>query len=71
MSASEAPLPDSYEQPRHLLDLSARFPVLAGLKGKLDLRNLLDSRFEIRQGSVVREGYRSGRVVTVGLSWEP
>lgn len=71
VSASEAPLPDSYEEARHLLDLSLRFPLTRGLGGKLDLKNLLDQPFEIRQGTVVREYYRSGRTIAVGLSWQP
>ncbi|MGH7560720.1 MAG: TonB-dependent receptor domain-containing protein [Gemmatimonadales bacterium] len=71
VSASEFPLPDNYERPRHLVDVSARFPILGGLKGKVDLKNLLDSPFEIRQGSVVRERFRTGRIVSAGLSWEP
>lgn len=71
VSASEAPLPDTFEQPRHVLDLALRFPVLPGVSGKADLKNLLDSASEIRQGSVVREYYRSGRSLSVGLSWQP
>jgi outer membrane receptor protein involved in Fe transport len=71
VSASEFPLPDTYEQPRHLLDFSARFPIIHGLKGKLDLKNLLDSPYEVLQGSVVREKFRAGRVVSAGLSWQP
>lgn len=68
-SASEAPLPDVYEQPRHALDLSLRMPVSSDLSAKLDVRNILDSPFEVRQGTAVREHYNAGRVVNVGLSW--
>ena len=71
VSASEFPLPDVYEAPRHLLDVSARFPILPGLKGKLDLRNVLDAPFEVRQGTVIRERFRLGRIASVGLTWEP
>lgn len=70
-SASEAPLPDTYEQPRHVLDLAFRFPVFRGISGKADLKNLLDSRFEVVQGTVLREAYRSGRTLGLGLSWQP
>ena len=71
VSASEFPLPDTYERPRHLLDFSARFPIAGGLNGKLDLKNLLDSPYEVRQGTVVRERFRAGRIVSAGLSWQP
>jgi outer membrane receptor protein involved in Fe transport len=71
VNASEAPLPDNYEEARQMLDFSLRFPATHGLGVKLDLRNLLDQPFEIRQGTVVREHYRSGRTIAVGLSWQP
>ncbi len=71
VNSAEAPLPDVYEKARHLVDLSVRFPVLTGVKGKVDVRNLLDTPFEIEQGTVTREYYRTGRIFTVGLSWSP
>ncbi|MBL8985412.1 MAG: TonB-dependent receptor [Gemmatimonadetes bacterium] len=71
VNAAEAPLPDVYEKPRHLVDLAVRFPVLAGLRGKFDVKNLFDAAFEIEQGTVTREYYRTGRVLSVGLSWQP
>jgi outer membrane receptor protein involved in Fe transport len=70
-SAAEAPLPDVYEMSRHVLDLSLRFPLTGGLSGKADLKNLLDAPFELLQGSVVRESYRSGRAFSFGVSWQP
>ncbi|MHB1329746.1 MAG: TonB-dependent receptor [Gemmatimonadales bacterium] len=71
VNAAEAPLPDVYEQARHAFDFSLRFPVFAGIKGKMDFKNILDSPYQVEQGSVVREYYRSGRVVSFGLSWQP
>lgn len=71
VNSAEAPLPDVYEKARHLVDLSVRFPVLTGVKGKIDVRNLFDTPFEIEQGTVTREYYRTGRIFTVGLSWSP
>jgi hypothetical protein len=71
LSAGEAPLPDVYEEPRHMLDLSFRFPVVQGLNGKVDAKNLLDTRTEITQGAVTREAWYSGRRLAVGLSWTP
>lgn len=70
-SAAEAPLPDVYEMPRHSLDLSLRFPLLFGMDGKADLKNLLDAPTEFRQGEVTREFYRSGRALSLGVSWQP
>lgn len=43
VSASEAPLPNVFEQPRHMLDFSLRVPVTEAISAKLDARNLLDS----------------------------
>lgn len=69
VSAAVVPLPDVYEQPRHQLDMSLRFPIVGAVAGKLDVKNLLDSPYETRQGVVVREYYKAGRVISAGLSW--
>jgi hypothetical protein len=61
--------PDIFEQPRHALDLSVRFPVIGSLSGKLDARNVFDEPYEQLQDDVVRERYRAGRVFSLGLSW--
>jgi outer membrane receptor protein involved in Fe transport len=68
VSAAEAPLPDVYELPRHVLDLSLRFPVGRGVEAKLDARNLLDEPYEVRQGDLVREYHRIGRTLSVGAT---
>jgi outer membrane cobalamin receptor len=70
-SAAEAPLPDVYEEARATMDLSLRFGLTEAVSGKLDLKNLLDSPYEFRQGTVVREYYRAGRGASLGLSWRP
>jgi hypothetical protein len=70
-SAGEAPLPDVFEQPRHNLDVSLRFPVARALSAKLDVRNLLDTPYELTQGVAVREFYRTGRIISAGVSWKP
>lgn len=70
-SAAEAPLPDVYEEERHLLDLSVRFDVMDGISTKVDVENLLDAPYKMVQGSVVREFYRVGRSISLGLSWRP
>ena len=70
VSAGEVPLPDVIEQPRHMLDMSLRTTVLGSVSLKLDAKNLLDAPYELVQGDVTRESYRSGRSFSVGLSWQ-
>ena len=70
VSAAVAPVRvDTYERPRHQLDVSVRFPIGRGLSGKLDVTNLLDSVHEERQGDVIRYRYRTGRTLALGLRW--
>jgi hypothetical protein len=54
-----------------MVDFSLRFRLARGVSWKADFRNLLDSPFELRQGSVVRESYRTGRALSLGVSWQP
>lgn len=68
VAAGVAPLPNIIEQPRDVVDLSLRFPVLSSLSARVDLRNLLDARYRITQGNLVREGWNVGRTVQVGFS---
>ena len=70
VSAAEVPLPDSYEQPRKQVDVSFRAPFFAGLSAKLDMKNLLDSPYKVTQGTVLREYYKGGRVISFGLTWK-
>ena len=67
-AASLLPLPSVYEEPRHVLDLSLRFPITRRMSGKLDAKNLLDSPYEVMQGTVLRQYYRSGRSLSMGFS---
>ena len=71
VSASEMPLPDVYEQPREQFDVAVRFKLVSDVSAKFDFKNLLDSPYEVKQGSVLREYYRAGRVFTAGISWRP
>ena len=64
-------VPDAVERPRPALDFSLRFPLPGGASGKIDLKNLLDSPYELRQGTVIREYYRSGTSASFGVSWQP
>ena len=69
--ASSSQVDDVVELPRPALDLSLRLPFGSGMAGKLDLKNLLDSPHEVRQGEVTRAYYRQGRSATVGVTWTP
>jgi TonB-dependent receptor len=65
------PLPDVYEEARHLLDASLQLPVGNAATIKLDGKNLLDAPIRFSQGGIERLYYRSGRVYSVGISWTP
>lgn len=62
-------LPDTYEMPRNVLDLSMSVPVSTAISVKLDAKNLLDAAHLVRQGAVIRERYTTGRVLSLGVSW--
>lgn len=65
------PLPDVYDETRHLLDLSVQVPVTGQATLKVDAKNLLDAPFQFTQGSVERLYYRAGRVFSAGVTWTP
>jgi len=69
--AGVLPLPDTYEEARHVVDAALRVPLLRGVSVKLDAKNLLDAPYRTVQGSVARREYRSGRTVSLGFSWSP
>lgn len=70
VGASENPLPEVVEESRSSLDLSLRFGLGRGLTGKMDARNLLDEPFRVTQGTVTRQEYTAGRVLTFGVSMQ-
>jgi TonB-dependent receptor len=70
-AAGDAPLPDVIEQARDVLDLSLRNDLTRTVTLRADAKNLLNSRYEIRQGSVVRSSYQTGRTFQVGFQWRP
>jgi TonB-dependent receptor len=71
LEAGAAPLPDSYEQARHVVDLSVLVPVFANTSIRLDAKNLLDSPYRVHQGGITRLRYKAGRVLSFGASWNP
>jgi hypothetical protein len=69
VEAGVDPRPDTYEQERHVIDVSLRLPAFAGLALKLDARNLLDADYLRTQGTVIRHRYNAGRTFSLGFSW--
>ncbi|MDB4913884.1 MAG: TonB-dependent receptor [Gemmatimonadetes bacterium] len=70
-AAGSSPLPDVIEQPRNVLDFSLRQTISSKVTLRFDLKNLLDSPYDVEQGTVTREFYRSGRLVNLGFLWRP
>lgn len=73
-TVGSAGIPDTYEQPRNSLDLSITQALPAGLLLKVSARNLLDAETLLEQEfpsgeKITVERYRSGRTLSVGLSF--
>ena len=66
--AAEAPLPNVYEEATNALDFSVRLGLRRSAALRIDAKNLLNDPYELRQGGVIREYYRTGRVFTVGVT---
>jgi hypothetical protein len=66
-----AGIPDAYERPRNSLDFALEHPIWGDGKLRLEAENLLDAESEIRQGTVTRARYRTGRSFSLGVSFEP
>jgi outer membrane receptor protein involved in Fe transport len=64
-------LPDSYEEARHLVDVSLHFPIAGSLSGRADGKNLLNAPFRLSQGHIVRQRYLVGRQFSLGFTWQP
>jgi outer membrane receptor protein involved in Fe transport len=71
VEAGILPLPDAYEEARHLLDLSLRIPLLSALTARLDAKNLLDQPYRVTQGGMDQLRYTTGRQFAVGFTWTP
>jgi hypothetical protein len=69
--AGTSQIPDAYEEARQLLDLSLQTALPGGIALKLDGKNLLDAPVEVTQGSLTRLRYNTGRVFSIGLTWQP
>lgn len=62
--------PDAKEQPRAMLDFNMRKVFFDDWTLGIRLRNILDSEFEIRQGTTTQRGFRSGREAQISLSYD-
>jgi TonB-dependent receptor len=65
------PLPDAYEEARHLVDVSVRIPVFRQLLVKVDAKNLLNEPYRLTQGGLDQLRYDTGRVFGMGITWAP
>lgn len=70
---ARAATPDLYEQPRHMLDLTASQRIPFGLEIGASVKNLLGARYEISQTfkgqEFVNYGYELGRSVSLSLKY--
>ncbi|HEX7337203.1 MAG TPA: TonB-dependent receptor [Gemmatimonadales bacterium] len=71
VEAGARPFPDSYEQARHIVDVSVQVPVFSNTSFRVDGKNLLDSPYEVIQGGITRVRYKAGRVFSFGATWSP
>ena len=70
-AAGDLPLPDVVQTARNVVDFSLRFPVAGAISGRFDAKNLFDEPYQTLQGTVVRESYRTGRILQVGIIYKP
>ncbi|MGQ0701425.1 MAG: TonB-dependent receptor domain-containing protein [Panacagrimonas sp.] len=65
-----AGLPDEEEQPAAQVDLNLRQRLFDSWKLGFKVRNLLDPKVEVEQGSFVTRSYRTGRSITLSVEYE-
>lgn len=59
--------PDKYDQPVHRVDLVYRHQLFNNMALTLNIRNLLDDRIKVIQGSELARSYRMGREFRMGF----
>jgi outer membrane receptor protein involved in Fe transport len=62
--------PDAKEQPRALLDFNLKQVLFNDWVLGLKLRNILDSKFEVKQGSEIQRSFKTGREISLSLAFE-
>lgn len=65
------PTPDTYLEPRNIVDFSLRFPLWAATSAKFNAGNLFNAEYKEVAGGITRLSYRTGRVFSLGLTWTP
>ncbi len=70
IEAGQQPLPDTYEEARHILDFALRGPLTENTSFKIDVRNILDAPVRVTQGDVLRVRYKTGREFKFGFKWD-
>ena len=70
LEAGTGGIPDAYEKPRSMIDATVQVPILRNLMAKFEARNLLDAKYLLDQGGVVRQSYLSGRIFGVSFKWD-
>lgn len=70
LEAGTGGIPDAYEKPRNMLDAMVQFPIVTGLMGKVEARNLLNAQYLFEQGGVVRQSYFTGRIFGISFKWD-
>lgn len=70
MEAGTRPIPDAYEQPMAMLDVTASYRFSERLRLKLKGRNLLNPRYRLLVGGLERRQYELGRSVSLALSYD-
>jgi TonB-dependent receptor len=68
-AAGDSPLPDVIQRARNSLDFSLRSAITPSITARVDARNLLDSPYEIIQGTATRESYHTGRTIQGGFQF--
>ena len=63
------PAPDVYEQPFPSLDVIGNYNLDSHWSLRLVAKNLAFQELRYTQGSVTRERFRPGTVITVGAAW--
>ncbi len=66
--AAPRPLPDTYEEARHVVDASLQLTAWDTWRFRVDAKNLLDAPYRLTQGDFTRLRYLAGRQFSFGVS---
>jgi hypothetical protein len=63
------PQPDVYEQPFHSLDIIGTYSLTRSWSLRFTGKNLLFRELRYTQGSITRESFRPGTIISLGAAW--